>query len=426
MPINARFRWVIIGMIAVASLLNYIDRQALALMAGPVQRDMQMDDIGYANLISAFLVAYTIGGLIAAWIVDRIGPRWGLALFVGWWSIASAGTGIAQNIFQMGASRFALGLGEIGNWVAAPKLVREWFPERERALAIGIYSAAAHAGATISPALITLLMMTLGWRMAFVATGVIGLLWVAIWLVAYRKDRPLPVYETDSAQQADPSAEPVDGGGWAGWRAVLRTRAVWAIAAANSLTNPVFFFYLFWFPKYLTEERGVSTVQMASTAWIVYAAAGIGALLGGVASGALVQRGVAAVRARLWVMGAVAVTATIGAFNALEPSVAVSLALGALVAFCHTAWVTNQTALPVDLFPARHLGKVMGICGMLTGTVTIGSTYLIGYLVASLTYRPMFLVIAVAYPLGLVAALFAATGKPFREDGTAEAGAIRA
>ncbi len=416
---NARFRWVIIGMIAAASLLNYVDRQALALMAGPVQRDMGIGNVGYANLVSAFLVAYTVGGLIAAWIVDRIGPRWGLALFVGWWSIASACTGLAQNMLQMGASRFALGLGEIGNWVAAPKLVREWFPERERALAIGIYSAAAHAGATISPALITLLMVTVGWRMTFIATGLFGLVWVGIWLTAYRKDQPLPVYQPGSATAAGAiPTEPVDSGGWAGWRAVLRTRAVWAIAAANSLTNPVFFFYLFWFPKYLTEERGVSALYMASTAWIVYAAAGLGALLGGVASGALVKRGIAPVRARLWAMAAVAVAAPIGAFNALEPSVGVSLALGALVAFCHTAWVTNQTALPVDLFPARHLGKVMGICGILTGTVTIGSTYLVGYLVASLTYRPMFLVIAIAYPLGLVAALFAATGKPFREART--------
>lgn len=409
----ARFRWLIVTMLALAAVLNYLDRQTLGLMAGVVQGELRIDDQGYASVVNAFLVAYMLGGLVSAFIVDRIGARWGMLVFVGWWSLASACTGLASNIWQLSASRFALGLGEAGNWVASPKLVREWFPQRERALAIGIYSSAAHFGAAIAPVLIAALLLAFGWRLTFLISGALGLIWLAAWLLLYRPDQPLPVYDEEAASGLHliaGRAEPVDDSGWKGWAAVMRTRGVWFYAVGSSLTNPVWFFYLFWFPKYLTEERGLTIAQMGRTTWIVYAAAGFGAVGGGILSGWFVGRGIRPARARVAVMGMVALVAPVGAINALEPSITISLALGAIVAFCHTAWVTNQTALPVDLYPSRHLGKVMGIGGIVTGIVTIGSTYAVGQLVAVLTYRPMFLAIAVAYPLGVIAAYIATTG----------------
>ncbi|UZK65446.1 MFS transporter [Sphingomonas sp. M1-B02] len=410
----ARFRWPLVAMLALAALLNYLDRQTLGLMAGAVQGELEIDDKGYAAVVNAFLVAYMIGGLVAAFIVDRVGARWSMIIFVGWWSLASACTGLANNIWQLGASRFALGLGEAGNWIASPKLVREWFPQRERALAIGIYSSAAHFGAAIAPAVMAMLFLAVGWRMTFVISGALGLVWVAAWLILYRPNQPLPIYQEDRTGDVEVVAErsePIDDSGWRGWVSVMRTRGVWFYAVSNMLTNPVWFFYLFWFPKYLTEERGLSVAEMGRTTWVVYASAGLGAVLGGVASGMVVKRGVRPARARVYVMGAVAAIAPLGALNALEPRVAISLLLGAIVAFCHTAWVTNQTALPIDLYPTRHIGKVMGIGSIVTGLVTIASTYMVGQLVAGLTYRPMFLVIAVAYPLGVVAAFLATTGE---------------
>lgn len=415
----ARFRWVIVAMLAFAALLNYFDRQTLGLMASVVQGELRIDDAGYAAVVNAFLVAYMIGGLVSALIVDRIGARWGMIIFVGWWSLASGITGLVQNIWQLGASRFALGLGEAGNWLASPKLVREWFPQRERALAIGIYSAAAHFGAAIAPIAISALLLAVGWRVTFIISGALGILWLAAWLLLYRPDRPVPIYdEPNERPNSDIGAEQtvlIDDSGWKGWSAVMRTRGVWFYAFANSLTNPVWFFYLFWFPKYLIEERGLSVAEMGRTSWIVYAAAGVGAIVGGIASGLLVTKGFRPVKARVAVMGIVAVVAPLGALNAFEPSVSISLALGAIVAFCHTAWVTNQTAMPVDLYPTRHIGKVMGIGGIITGIVTIGSTYLVGQLVSVLTYRPMFLVIAIAYPLGVIAAYLATTGESMAE-----------
>ena len=403
-----RFRWFVVAMLAAAAVLNYLDRQTLALMAGTIQGQLRISDLGYATLVNAFLVAYTAGGLISAFIVDRLGARRSMALFVGWWSLASTLSGLAGNIWQLAATRFALGIAEAGGWIASPKLVQEWFPNRERALAIGIYSSAAHFGAALAPILITTMLLSVGWRVTFIVTGTIGLTWLAIWQLRYRAGRTTP------APEVEPPASGT-GGGLAEWVAVLRTRAVWLIATGNALTNPVWFFYLFWFPKYLTEERGLTIAEMGRLSWVVYASAGFGSVLGGIVSGALVRRGMRPARARVATMGLVAVIAPIGACNALAPAVWVSLALGALVALVHTAWVTNQTALCVDLYPARHIGKAMAVNGIIGGLVTIVTTQLVGELVATITYRPMFLVIAIAYPLGLLAAFLATTGRSMLE-----------
>lgn len=398
-----RFRWFVVAMLAAAAVLNYLDRQTLALMAGSIQHEMRISDLGYATLVNAFLVAYTIGGPLSALIVDRLGARRSMALFVGWWSLASALSGTSATLWQLAATRFALGIAEAGGWIASPKLVQEWFPNKERALAIGIYSSAAHFGAALAPIVITTMLLSVGWRVTFAVTGTMGLAWFTLWLVTYRPSRVAPA--------AAPSKRPpVAGPGMAEWLAVLRTRGVWLIAIGNALTNPVWFFYLFWFPKYLTEERGLSVAEMGRLSWVVYAAAGVGAVLGGIVSGAMVRRGMRPARARVATMAIVAVIAPIGAFNALAPAVSISLALGALVALVHTAWVTNQTALIVDLYPGRHIGRAMAVNGIVGGLVTIVSTQLVGELVATITYRPMFLVIAIAYPLGLLAAFLATTG----------------
>lgn len=401
------FRWVIVGLLALAALLNYLDRQTLALMAGAVQADLRIDDAGYAWLVNAFLAAYMIGGVVASLIIDRLGARRAMALLLTWWSLASACSGLATQMWQMAATRFALGLAEAGGWVASPRLVQEWFPMRERALAIGIYSAAAHFGAALAPLLITGLLLAVGWRWTFIATGLIGLAWLALWLLIYRPSREPARSEAPAAAAPAPAA--------ASWREVLGERTVWAIAIASSLVNPVWFFYLFWFPKYLIEERGLSLAEMGRLSWVVYAAAGVGSVLGGMLSGAFVRAGMSAARARVAAMAVTAAIAPLGALNALAPAVGVSIALGALVALLHTAWVTNQTALFVDLYPPDRVAKAIATSSVVTGLATIASTYLVGQLVATITYRPMFLVIAVAYPVALLAAYVATTGRKRRD-----------
>lgn len=384
-------------MVAVASFLNYVDRQTLSLLAGPVQRDLGINDLGYANLVTAFLAAYTIGNLVTAWLVVRLGARRGLALFVGWWSLACLLGGVAQNAVQLGITRFALGLGETGNWTAAPVLVRQWFPAQDRGTAIGIYTAAAMIGATLAPPLITTLGLEFGWRSAFWVTGAVGLVWVVAWLKFYGR-RLVP--DTSLAGSDDLADAREDD---ASWRSVLLDYEVWAIAVAGMFASPVWYFYLFWFPKYLTGERGISLAYLGRTAWVVYLAAGLGALTGGILSSILIRWGFRPVRARLAVMALAALTATVGAANAAAPAIAISLSIAALVGFAHFLWTSNITALAVDLFPSQTLGKVFGVMGVLSGLAGIVTTYLIALLVESLSYKPMFVVMSAAYVLALFA-----------------------
>jgi ACS family hexuronate transporter-like MFS transporter len=400
---SVNFRWVIVGLLAFAALLNYIDRQSLSLMASVVQHDLGIDDEGYALLVNAFLAAYMLGGILSAFLVDRMGARLTMMLFVVAWSAASGLAGLANALWQLAALRFALGVAEAGGWIASPKLVQEWFPKTEHAFAIGLYSSAAHFGAAISPLLVTSLLLAVGWRLTFGLTGLLGLVWFVTWTIVYPAHR-LPVTAGVSSTEDRVEACHIPR---TGWLKVLSTPGVWLIALCNSLTNPVWFFYLFWFPKYLTDERGLSIAEMGRVAWVVYASAGVGSLVGGALSGWAIKRGAAPPTARILVLALLAIIAPLGALNALAPPVVVSLALGSMVAFCHTAWVTNQSALLVDLYPGPQLAKAFATSGLLAGAVTIGSQYLIGQLVSSLTYRPMFLIIAVAYPFGLLAAWLA-------------------
>ncbi|MFV3130971.1 MFS transporter [Niveispirillum sp. KHB5.9] len=393
-------RWVVVALLSASTFLNYIDRQILALLAQPIQHELAMDDKGYAFVVSAFMVAYMAGNLVSGWMVDRGGARWAMAFFVTWWSVASCLSGLAQDTHQLAATRFALGLAEVGNFIAAPVLVAIYFPPSQRALGIGIYTAAAMFGAALSPPLITGLAAATGWRPAFLITGGIGLLWTAAWLGCVKGGAAAPL-PTGGAAKAGQGA--IDLPTW--WDA-LRTRQVWGIALGITLTWPVWYFYLNWFPKYLVDERGLSTLEMGAKAWIVYLAAGIGCLVGGSASGLLARYGLRPRTAKLWVLGAVCILAPVGAGNAWGPPVGVSLAFAAAVALLHMFWQVNLTALPTDLFTSRSISKVMALSGIASGVAGIGTTWLIGQLVGQISYRPMFALMAVVYALGFLAILW--------------------
>ena len=388
-------KWVIIALLSVSTLLNYIDRQTLALLAKPIQSALHMDDKGYAFVVTVFMFAYMGGNVIASWLIDRIGPRLTLAALVTLWSIAGAASGLVQDAHQMALARFALGLAEVGNWVTAVGLVNRFFGPSQRALAIGIYTAAAMFGAAVSPPLITWANDVTGWRAVFVVTGGAGVVWAALWLFCTR--------DSGRPENAGVSSSPQIEGDMdiASWWVALKAPRVWAIALGIMLTWPVWYFYLNWFPKYLTDERGLSTLEMGRLAWIVYLAAGIGCLTGGAAPGLLMRFGVTSARAKLWVLGLVCVVAPIGLVNAFAPAVGISLLVGAVVAFAHMYWQINLTALASDLFTARSFGKVFAVAGVASGLGGMGTTWLIGQLVDRVSYRPMFLVMACVYPVAM-------------------------
>ncbi len=389
------------AMLAASTFLNYVDRQVLALLARPVQAALEMDDRGYATVVTAFMVAYTLGNLSSGWLLDRLGPVKAMPFFVGAWSIAGCVSSLAHDTTQLALSRFFLGLFETGNFIAAPVVVALFLPQRHKATGIGIYTAAAMFGAAVSPPLVTAINAAVGWRMAFLLLGVTGLCWVALWwLLPLRASSAASVGY--AAQDGDEPAAMADPRSWG---EVLTEPKVWAFGIGQALSFPVWFFYLNWFPKYLTDERGLSTLEMGQRAWAVYLAAALGSLSAGWVIAALVKRGFAPIRARLAAMAAIAVTAPLGAINYFEPSIDVSIASASTVAFLHLIWQVTITSLPLEIFNPRRMGKVLAVTGVTTGTGGIVSTWLIGQLVGTVTYRPMFIVMACAYTVALALVL---------------------
>ncbi len=399
-------RWWITALLFASTVINYVDRQTLSILARAIQNELGMDDLDYAHVVQAFLLAYTLAYLLAGRVTDWLGTRASLALFLGWWSLANLATGFARTAFQLGVCRFLLGLGEAGNYTAAPKAVSEWFLPRERGLAVGIYTAGAMVGATISPPLVSWLGASFGWRMAFVVTGGLGLLWLIPWLWLYREPWRHPRITPEEAAQApaQPSLAQPRSSALGLWKEAFSRRDAWLLMCARLLTDPVWSFYLFWFPKYLMDARGLTLAGVGKVAWVVYLAADLGSVVGGAMSGRLIRRGARPVTARLWVMRTAAMVAPLGALVALKPPLEVALLLGALVSFCHLTWQVTLTALAVDVFPPRIVATVFGLIAAGSGLGGFLSTGGVGRLVSAYSYAPVFALMALLHPCAYLVA----------------------
>jgi ACS family hexuronate transporter-like MFS transporter len=380
----SRLRWAILALLFAATVLNYVDRQTLSILASQVQKDLGIDDLGYARIVQYFLIAYAVSYLGAGWVTDKLGAKLTLALFLAWWSLANMATGWVRNASQLGFARMMLGIGEPGVYTAGPKAVAEHFPPAERGFAIGVYTAGAMVGATIAPPLIAFLALQYGWRAAFVITGAAGFVWLAIWLFVYRSP--------DGAEPAR-TKERIE------WGPILRDRGVWGLALARLIADPVWYFYLFWFPKYLTDQRGMDLVQVASLAWIVYLAADVGSIGGGLLSGRFIRAGMQPARSRIVAMTCAAALAPLGMLISLEPHTAPTLALGALVACAHLIFQVNMGALVVDLYPMRHVATVFGLIAAGSALGGFASTQVVGQLASTRAYDQIFLLMSALHPI---------------------------
>jgi ACS family hexuronate transporter-like MFS transporter len=397
-------RWWIATLLFGAAVLNYVDRQVLSTLAPTIQRDLGMDDRDYANTVNLFLVAYTLAYLVAGRLTDRLGTRASMALFVVWWSLANALTAAAQGVRSLGAFRFALGLGEAGVWPGASKAVSEWFPARERALAIGFYTMGATVGATLAPYLIIPLAVFpyathlpglagalgpgVGWRMAFIVTGLLGFLWLVPWIWLYRRPQESRFLTAGELRliTADQPPAAADEPPWT-WGRILSHPVIWLLLASRLLTDSVWYFFQFWFPKYLSAERHLPQEQLTIT-WVIYAAAGAGSLVGGWLSGRLVKRGLAPARARLRVMLGCALLMPLSPAIALVGSLDLSLVVAAVVVFAALAWLINVSALIVDLIPRHSLGTSFSLiaAGSTVGGIVMNT--LVAAMVAGPSTRP--------------------------------------
>ncbi len=406
-------KWVLLALLFFSTVINYLDRQALSILATTIQADLGMSDLEYARVVQVFLFAYAAAYVMAGRVTDWLGARVALLLFVGWWSLANIATGFVRSAFELGAARFALGLGEPGNYTVGTKVVSEQFPAPQRGLALGLYTAGAMIGATLAPPLIGGIALTYGWRSAFWITGVAGLLWMIAWYLVY----PRPARQTATAVTAAATAEavatpaldtpaaPAPAVSMNGvWGRLARDRTVWALVASRAVADPVWYFYLFWFPKYLGDARGMSLAAIASLAWIVYVAADIGSVGGGLISGRLVKRGMSPVRARLTTMIGAACLAPIGMLVALHPPIPLLLALACVVTFAHLTYQINLTAMTVDLFPSRYIASVAGLVGCGSALGGMVSAQVVGHLVADGNFDRAFVLMAFLHPIAVLLA----------------------
>jgi ACS family hexuronate transporter-like MFS transporter len=331
--------------------------------------------------------------LVVGWVTDRLGIRASMTLFIAWWSISNMLTGLASSVRSLAGARFLLGAGESGLYTVSPKVVGELFPPEQRGLAVGIYTAGATIGATLAPPLIAYLAIAHGWRSAFVATGTLGLIWIVPWLIFYRpaaKSRPAV------APQPVPRKDRLP------WHKVVLNRQAFLLLAARTLTDPVWHFVLFWFPKYLTDVQHMSLEQVGRIAWTVYLAADVGSIAGGFVSGRLIRRGWRPTAARKWVMTASAMLIPCSALVPFVHSHAAILVLVAIVALAHMTWVVTLTTLAVDLFPAEHLGSIFGVIAAGSGLGGLLFTGLVGRLVTYVSYAPVFGIMSCLHPAALV------------------------
>jgi MFS transporter, ACS family, aldohexuronate transporter len=386
-----KLRWALLALLFVSTVINYLDRQALSILATTIQLDLSITDSAYAHIVQMFLLAYTVAYLLAGRITDWLGSRMALALFVAWWSIANLMTGLARSAFELGAARFALGLGEPGNYTVGSKVVSERFPPSQRGLAFGIYTAGAMVGATLAPPLIGGVAMVYGWRSAFIVTGLAGLFWLAAWLWIHPR-------ETRAVKLPGAKSEGIV------WGQLLRDRTLWLLVLSRAVADPVWYFYLFWFPKYLNDVRGMTLASVASVAWVVYLAADLGSVGGGAISSAMVKRGMAPTRSRLIAMAGAAVLAPVGMLSATHPALPFLFAIGSAVAFAHLVFQINISTLVVDLYPSRNIATVFGIIGAGSGLGGMLSAQVVGSLVSSGHFDHSFVIMAALHPLAFAVA----------------------
>jgi len=394
----SRLRWRIGAMLFLSTVINYIDRQTLSVLASTVTRELGLTNVQYADVLTAFLVPYTAMYVVSGWLADRWGSRLSLAVFMGWWSAANALHALARGALSLGAFRFLLGMGESGNFMAAGKAISEWFPPNERALANGLVNAAASTGAILAPPIIAFATHLLGWRGAFVATGLCGFLWIALWFLIYRQ--PPPSESTVKRQVP--------------YKQILSAPQSWGLLFARVFADPVWWFYLFWLPKYLQEVRHFSLAQIALFAWLPYLTADLGSVAGGWLSGVLIRRGSGELRARRLTMIPCTLLMPFGILVAYLPS---EQAMGAicLVTFLHMAWKTCLMTMTNDVYPVRMVGSAAGIVGLGSGLGGALSTPVVGRIVDAFGYEAVFWMMGVLHPLATLI-VFAAVRRDLQKE----------
>jgi MFS transporter, ACS family, hexuronate transporter len=405
-PPIRHLRWYIAILLCLASQLNYLDRQTLSVLANTIQKEFALTDVDYSRITATFLWTYAVAYFFSGYIIDRLGSRRGFLVFVSGWSVANMLHAFARSFAGLAVCRGLLALMEPANFPAGIKAVSEWFPLRERALAIGIFNSGTAFGNALAAPVAAYCALYYGWRSAFVVTGALGFVWVAAWAKIYRRPREHPrlgkeELELIEAGQAQESA----GTRKASFVEILRMREAWGCMLARMLTDPISYFLYFWTPKYLENERGFDLKHVGMLAWIPFAALTAGNLFAGAMPRWLISRGWTLNKARKTTMLADSCGMVVACHLLTKASTPfMAVALLALVMFGHASWA--NITLPAEVFPTNVVGTVTGLGGCLGGIAGGITQLIIGGVVMKYGYGPIFAVCSVMYLVAFGAVQF--------------------
>lgn len=404
-------RWLVVGLVALATIINYIDRNALSVMWPGMSEELGLDKDDYANIVQWFLIGYLIGKTLFGKVMDAIGTRMGFVLAIVVWSVAVALHAVMRSVFAFSAVRFVIGLGEAGNWPGATKANAEWFPIKERALAQGIFNAGAATGAIVSGPIVGLLYLSIGWQATFIVLGALGLLWLVPWLIVYKSSpeshpwlgaqerehilRGREVKREDASASAATFAP--------GWWEMYRYRQSWAVIGSRFFIDPIWFLFIIWLPIYLHERFGFDVKQIALFSWVPYVGGAIGAVFGGWLAQQLLARGWNVNRARKSAIafgGLLMFPALLGTAFAATPMLALSLM--AVILFGFQVAIGNIQTLPSDFFSGKSVGSLAGVGGSAALLGSIITTEYIPDLTVGGNYAPAFVLGALLVPLALL------------------------
>jgi ACS family hexuronate transporter-like MFS transporter len=372
----SRLRWGIAGLLFAATFLNYLDREVLSVVSPVLRKQFQLSATDYSHLLAAFLLGYTVLQPFAGRFADRVGARRGLMAAMLWWSSAAILAALVRSTWQLGFFLFLLGGGESANWPISVKTIQEWFVPRERGIAIGFFNCGSSAGAIAAPIVIAALTLRYSWRISFIVSGALGIVWIVPWLALFRRER----VERNASEivPAPPQS----------WLRILCMRNTIALMGARFFADPLWIFFVFWLPDYLNRSRHFSLARIGATAWLPFLTAGLGNLVGGHVSGTLIRRGIPARSARLWVMSFASIAMLFGCTVSFISDPLMALYIISIVTFAYSCWAANVLTLPSDLFPTEQIATVVGFSGMAAGGGSILVMLLVGILVDHISYVP--------------------------------------
>ncbi len=403
-----KFRWWIVGLIALATAINYLDRQNLPVAISEIRKTIPIDDVQYGLMMSLFLFAYGTMYAVGGRILDILGSRRGYTIMIIWWSLANVIHGLVNTVMGLGIARFLLGIGEGGGFPGSAKVVSEWFPAKERSLAFGIFNTGSSLGAVVAPPLIAFIIATLSWRWAFIISGSLGLVWVIVWLVFYsvpaknkyitseEKDYIESSLEKEKAIAAD-NSEASD----ISWLSLFRYRKVWGLIIVKFLPDAAWYFFIFWLPKYLNDMRGLDIRGIGAYAWIPYAFAGGGSLIGGWLSSYLLKKNFSLDMSRKIPLGIAAAMLPASLFIT-DASLNMAIFFFGMAMFGHQLYSTIVQTLVADMFPSKIVGSVSGLmgCGATYGAMLF--SLVIGFIIEEYGYSPAFIISGILHPLSFI------------------------